>query len=285
MPNTYVVRDGVRLFVRDFGGDGPPLVMLHSTGFGHWMWEPHARELSRRFHVYAPDQRGHGDSDKVSGFAFDNLARDMQAVFDALALERPYAAGHSAGATTLAVHAALFPGRIQRLLMVEPVLPRGRMELPPSDQYLAPNAMAERTRRRRSTFESAQEMYEGFRGRPPFNTWTEESLRLYCEQGTTAYEGGINLKCAPELEARFYEAVADFDAAPALSGVRCPVRLLWGETGNRGMMGAVNGAGQLIPGARERTIAGATHFLPMEKPEVVVAEALDLFLGKDASYG
>ena len=280
--DTWVEREGVRLFVKDYGGDGPPLVMLHSTGFGHWMWEPHARELSKRFRVYAPDQRGHGNSDKVQGFAFDNLAMDMQAVFEALGLRETFAIGHSAGGTTLATHAALFPGCIRRLLMVEPVTPLGRdMAQPPVAGIPNPNAMAERTRRRRASFGSAAEMFESFRGRPPFDTWTEESLRLYCEQGTRPAEGGIELKCPPDLEARFYEAVADSDVSTRFAQVQIPVRVLWGESGHRGGVGLGGTTGTLVPRGEARTVPATTHFIPMEKPEVVIAEALDFF-GKDA---
>jgi pimeloyl-ACP methyl ester carboxylesterase len=278
--DTWVERDGVRLFVRDFGGEGPPLLMLHSTGFGHWMWAPHAAELSRHFHVYAPDQRGHGDSDKVAGFAFDNLAADMEAVFQTLGLRELYAVGHSAGATTLACHAALHPGAIKRLLMVEPVTPLGRAGHDPSPGMPGPNTMAERTRKRRDTFGSPEEMFESFRERPPFSTWTEESLRLYCEQGTRPAEGGVVLKCPPELEARFYEAVSESDVSARLDAVRAPVRVLWGEAGHAGGVGLGGQTGALVPGGEARTIPGTTHFIPMEKPEVVVAEALDFF-GKD----
>lgn len=279
---TSLFRDanGVRLHVKDYGGDGPPLILLHSTGFGQWMWAPHARELSRRFHVYAPDQRGHGDSDKVEGFGFDTLARDMAALLDALDRRAVYAAGHSSGATTLATLDTLFPGRIKRLLMVEPVMPHGRRGPPvPSDAFHGPNEMVERTRRRRAVFASAEDMFQHFRGRPPFATWTEESLRLYCEQGTFPAEGGVALKCPPALEARFYEAVGEFDAAQALASATVPMRFLLAASGRDG--GPSSGAQHLVPQAEHKVIPGTTHFIPMEKPEVVVAEALDFF-GKDA---
>jgi pimeloyl-ACP methyl ester carboxylesterase len=278
--SLWVERDGVRLHVEDYGGDGPPLLMLHSTGFGHWMWAPHARSLVPRFHVYAPDQRGHGDSDKAPGFAFDNLAEDMEAVCQQLGLSDAFAIGHSAGATTLATLAALHPERVRRLLMVEPVTPFGRRQheatgMPPA------NDMAGRTRRRRAVFASADEMYGSFRDRAPFSTWTDESLRLYCEQGTSAVEGGVALKCPPELEAQFYEAVSAADVSAWFAQVRVPVRVLWGESGHRGGVGLGGAVGALVPGGEAKTIPGTTHFIPMERPDVVVEEALDFF-GKDA---
>jgi len=145
-----------------------------------------------------------------------------------------------------------------------------------------PNPMAERARRRRATFESPEAMFESFRGRSPFDAWPEETLRLYCNEGTSATEAGVTLKCPPDYEARFYEAVSVFDVAPVLERLRLPVRFLWGETGNRRMMGAAEGPESLVVGAETKVIAGASHFLPMEKPDLVVSEALE-FLGEDES--
>jgi pimeloyl-ACP methyl ester carboxylesterase len=225
--------------------------------------------------------RAHGDSDRAAGFEFDNLARDMEAVFDRIGRRDAFAIGHSAGATTLACQAALFPGRIKRLLMVEPVTPFGRAQPAPQPGGMPPpNTMAERTRKRRAVFAGVAEMMESFRGRPPFDTWTEESLRLYCEQGTQDVEGGRALKCPPDLEAQFYEAVSEADVSPRLAQVTIPVRVLWADAGHRGGVALGGNTGSLTPRGEAKTIAGATHFLPMEKPEVVVAEALDFF-GKD----
>jgi pimeloyl-ACP methyl ester carboxylesterase len=193
-----------------------------------------------------------------------------------------YAVGHSAGATTLAYLSALHAGRVRRLLMVEPVTPMGRGREVPSASGMPPsNAMAERTRKRRALFGSTQEMFDSFRGRPPFDSWTEESLRLYCERGTEPAEGGVALKCPPELEAQFYEAVSDADISQRFAQVSIPVRVLWASAGHAGGIGLGGQTGTLVPNGEAKTIEGTTHFLPMEKPEVVVAEALDFF-GKDA---
>ena len=55
---------GLRLRVLDWGGSGrPPLLLLHGfTGHAH-AWDTLSLALQPHFHVYALDQRGHGDSD------------------------------------------------------------------------------------------------------------------------------------------------------------------------------------------------------------------------------
>ena len=75
MPGThrpYETKDvtlaaGHRLRYYEWPGEGPTLILLHgSSGYG-LMFEWTANYLGNRFHVFAPDQRGHGDSDKPDG--------------------------------------------------------------------------------------------------------------------------------------------------------------------------------------------------------------------------
>ena len=59
----------LRLHYVDWGNDGaPPLILVHG-GLDHcrsWDWV--ARRLSPRWHVIAPDLRGHGDSETPRNF-------------------------------------------------------------------------------------------------------------------------------------------------------------------------------------------------------------------------
>ena len=44
-------RDGVDVAVYDLGGDGPPLLLAHATGFHGLVWDGFADRLTERFHV------------------------------------------------------------------------------------------------------------------------------------------------------------------------------------------------------------------------------------------
>ncbi len=83
MPETragLVQIGAVRLYVREWGDPSdPPLVLLHGLASTSHMFDLIAPALAEQFHVIAPDQRGHGLSDKPStGYDFETIAADLR---------------------------------------------------------------------------------------------------------------------------------------------------------------------------------------------------------------
>lgn len=99
-PGDKVTLTGGReLFVRDSGGPGPALVLVHgwmatadlNFGFAY-------ASLAERFRVIAFDQRGHGRGLRASGnFTLARCADDVVAVLDALDVGSAFVAGYSMG--------------------------------------------------------------------------------------------------------------------------------------------------------------------------------------------
>jgi pimeloyl-ACP methyl ester carboxylesterase len=105
-----VTSGGVRLAVRDSGGDGTPAVLLHGLGAPQRSWDRVAPLLAPHLRVVTYDQRGHGASAAASDYSLDAFLADLQAVRDALALEQPLLVGHSFGGLLAVEHAAAHPG-------------------------------------------------------------------------------------------------------------------------------------------------------------------------------
>lgn len=97
---------GVPLAVRDYGGEGPNVVLVHGLSSNLAIWEPVASRLLRRFRVVCYDQRSHGLSGDGDGFAFPDLAADLEAVVEARGLNDPVVVGHSWGASVALEYAA-----------------------------------------------------------------------------------------------------------------------------------------------------------------------------------
>ena len=79
---NVTLRNGLTLHYYEWPGPRPNLVLLHpSSGYGR-MWEWTANALGSSFHVYALDQRGHGDSGRPDGdYSAEEYAEDLHLFF------------------------------------------------------------------------------------------------------------------------------------------------------------------------------------------------------------
>lgn len=262
--------DGVAIHYSDWGGDGPPLVLLHATGFLSALWRPVAERLAGRFRVVAADQRGHGDSGKPpDGYRFEAFADDLQRLIEALELEQPLAVGHSAGATIIVVHTKQHPGVVRRAVLIDPILPRPEwyVDLPGTPNA---NPIAEAARKRRAVWPGREELFRAYRSRATFQTWREDVLRLYVDEGTrTGDNGQVVLKCPPEIEAQVFDAARHLDPWPMLAEMKCPALVLWGAESHLLGWGLERQVEDAIPRVRTIVVPDTTHFLPQEHPDEV----------------
>ena len=75
--------------------------------------------LLARYHAYALDQRGHGDSERPACcYAIDDLAADIVAFLDAVEIERATLVGHSASGFIARRVAETHPDRVARLVLI-----------------------------------------------------------------------------------------------------------------------------------------------------------------------
>ena len=119
--SKYINVNGIRLRYLDWGTNGlPPLVCLHDrTGQAH-AWDEFASAMRCSFHVYAVDLRGHGESDyALDGYSQERFVEDLAKFVDALELERCSLAGLSMGGWHSMLYTAAYPGRVERLVLVD----------------------------------------------------------------------------------------------------------------------------------------------------------------------
>jgi non-heme chloroperoxidase len=75
--------------------------------------------LSARYHAYAVDQRGHGDSERPACcYTVEDFAADAVAFLDAVGRQRATLVGHSGSCFVARRVAATHPGRVARLVLI-----------------------------------------------------------------------------------------------------------------------------------------------------------------------
>lgn len=83
----------------------------------------HEAMLAERYHVFALDQRGHGESARPGISAFELMRDDLKAFADELALSRFTLIGHAMGGTVASLFSEQWPERIERLVLADTVPP------------------------------------------------------------------------------------------------------------------------------------------------------------------
>lgn len=276
----FVEANGVRLHYLDFPATPPTpanardttVVMSHGTGLHAWTWLSLARSFEGRARVLAIDHRGHGDSAKnATDWSWDAMARDLAAFVAALGLERPFVVGHSMGGAVALLAEAAHPGLFRGAVLVDPiVMPAGAYQMTPT---LETQPMARRTVRRREVWDSTDQALESYAARPPFASWRRKELETYVRH---AFEpdpagGGVRLKCPARIEAAIYLGGHAVDPWPLLPGIAMPTLVVQGSLADtRGAVDAPRIAATLPHGSFAE-VEGATHFLPMDRPDELAA--------------
>lgn len=98
----FYVKDG-SLHVTTFEIKAPthmvPIVLVHGSWGGEWMWDSYAEYLTLKgWKTYALDLRGHGKSKgSVEGVKMEDYVSDISAVVEEQGLKNPIVIGHSMG--------------------------------------------------------------------------------------------------------------------------------------------------------------------------------------------
>jgi len=114
------VEPGIELAI-EVRGEGPALVCVHGFGGAKEDFADHLEALAERWRVITVDLRGHGDSDAPSdpsSYSLDRLARDVEAVADAVGAERFRLLGHSMGGMVARRIVLDHPERVEALVLM-----------------------------------------------------------------------------------------------------------------------------------------------------------------------
>ena len=99
-------------------GSGEPLILLHGNGESCGYFKKQLDVFAERYHVYALDTRGHGQTPRgAAPFTIRQFAEDLLGFMDAQGTERAHILGFSDGGNIAMVFAMAHPERVARLIL------------------------------------------------------------------------------------------------------------------------------------------------------------------------
>ena len=114
---------GIKLHYREWGEPGKPdLLLVHGWTNFSLSWSNVAQYFQDRFHIIAPDLRGHGESEKPqTGYRLRDFTEDVRQLIVKLELRRPAYVGHSWGGNIGTMLASDSADLISRAFLEDPV--------------------------------------------------------------------------------------------------------------------------------------------------------------------
>ncbi len=259
------------LSVVEFGPRDRPIdvVFSHATGFNALTYRAVLAPLAQDLRILAIDQRGHGQSTLPANpegrLDWLDFRDDLIALARTLELRGSVFAGHSMGATVSLLAAAEAPEIAKALVLFDPVI----FFAEESGGGPANSPLVQGALRRRAVFPDRGAALAAYAGRGAFASWPREMVADYVAGGFRGLASGeVALACDPKWEAAVF-AFQAHDCWGPLEASVCPIDIYRAERETTLRLGdreaALTAAGRI----RIETIAGTSHFLPMERPEVV----------------
>jgi pimeloyl-ACP methyl ester carboxylesterase len=133
------VSQRLRLHYVDWGNESaPPLLLVHGNRDHGRNWDWVAEQLRDRYHILAPDLRGHGDSQWMVGgnYSLVDYVYDIAQLIHQRGLAPLTIIGHSLGGHISMQYAGVYPENVSKLVSIEgfgppPAMLERRASMPP----------------------------------------------------------------------------------------------------------------------------------------------------------
>lgn len=257
----------IRLAVTEYG-TGPPVAILHGLFGSGRNWRSIAQQLSGRHRVLTFDLRNHGASPWAAGMSYREMVEDVRATLQARGIERAAWLGHSMGGKAAMLAALLYPGEVDRLVVVD-IAPA------PRAPTLLANVRAMRAVDLRSITRRGEVDVRLAEAIPDSAERAFLLQNLIIEDGTARWR--LNLEA---IEREFSE-IAGFPHLPAGTAYSGPALFVAGTSSDHIRPEHKPVIRQLFPQARITQIEGAGHWVHAEQPRAFFHAVGRFLAGED----
>lgn len=270
--DRLVMLNGLRFHYREWGApDAPPLVLLHGYTSHARAWDTFARALAPHCHIFALDQRGHGETGWTDDYSADRMIEDVAAFVGALRLERFDLLGLSMGGRNAYGYAARHQERLKRLVIVD----------------IGPEAPAAGSARIRSgalandVFASPEEAIAAARAanaRPPDAELRARTLNgiMLRDDGRWTYRYDKALR-DPARPRPLPDAAAHW---AMLEGIATPTLLVRGGESDILAAETAQKMTEVMPNCTLVTVPGAGHSIPLDSPQGFIDAVKPFLVGE-----
>jgi pimeloyl-ACP methyl ester carboxylesterase len=231
------------------------MVLLHGlTGHAH-IWDHMAPELSHGYHLLAPNQRGHGETQHAATYATTDFVEDLEAMRQVWGIERFVLMGLSMGGHNAMAYTLAHPDRVSHLIAID---------IPPRLDPKAWPTRAENEARAKNghpVFATLDEAVEEARSGNP--TAPEANLRYRTQWNCVETEGGFKLRWDPKVQVAWEPA----DLWSGITQIDTPTLLVRGDLTT---VLPEDTAARMIaafPDAELVEVPTSGHSVPTDRPE------------------
>jgi pimeloyl-ACP methyl ester carboxylesterase len=241
---------GGEVWVRDSGGEGVPVVLLHPGWGDSGIWDEIAGKLESQVRVVRYDSLGYGESSAPTQRY--TALEELRAVLDQLDVQRAVLAGHSGGAGTALSLAVAEPDRVAELLLLAPGV--SGYPWPADDPFMTGISAAAQAR----DVEGAVEI--GLR------TWARAGVGEEVETQIRSAVAGMQRQ-APYLD-------EDPPVYERLGEVEAPATMFVGELEYPMAADCCRAIAERLPACRVLNLPGSDHMVPLRAAGAVAELAV-----------
>ena len=242
-------------------GQGRAVILLHGLFGASDNWFHISQRLAEKFHVFAVDQRNHGQSPHSPEMDYSLMAADLGEFMTARGLETACVIGHSMGGKTAMQFALQFPGRVEKLI-VSDMAPRAYT--PAHDRIFTALLALDLP-----AYQSRQQIEDALAPEIPNLVLRRFLLKNLGRDAENHFFWKINLQGIADNYPRLGEEIS---ASAPFAG---PTLFIRGGRSDYIRAGDETLIHELFPQSEIRTIAGASHWLHADKPEEFLRLVLD----------